>query len=92
MRGLVRVGAAGSVAGAGEREGEHEAPSGDDAGSEGETRQHRDFPGAEPDGVYLRLNLFFQRRLLDDVTDALLAIKDEMPEGILAVVGAPLEI
>lgn len=37
-------------------------------------------------------DLFFQRRLLDDVTDALLALKDEMPEGILAVVGAPLEI
>ena len=37
-------------------------------------------------------DLFFQRRLLDDVTDALLALKDERPEGILAVVGAPLEI
>lgn len=37
-------------------------------------------------------DLFFQRLLLDDVTDALLALKDEMPEGILAVVGAPLEI
>lgn len=37
-------------------------------------------------------DLFFQRRLLDDVTDALLVLKDEMPEGILAVVGAPLEI
>lgn len=37
-------------------------------------------------------DLFFQRRLLDDVTDALLALKAEMPEGILAVVGAPLEI
>lgn len=37
-------------------------------------------------------DLFFQRRLLDDVTDALLTLKDEMPEGILAVVGAPLEI
>lgn len=37
-------------------------------------------------------DLFFQRQLLDDVTDALLALKDEMPEGILAVVGAPLEI
>lgn len=37
-------------------------------------------------------DLFFQRRLLDDVTDALLALKNEMPEGILAVVGAPLEI
>lgn len=37
-------------------------------------------------------DLFFQRRLLDDVTDALLALKDEMSEGILAVVGAPLEI
>lgn len=37
-------------------------------------------------------DLFFQRRLLDDVTDALLALKDKMPEGILAVVGAPLEI
>lgn len=37
-------------------------------------------------------DLFFQRRLLDDVMDALLALKDEMPEGILAVVGAPLEI
>lgn len=37
-------------------------------------------------------DLFFQRRLLDDVTDALLALKDEMPAGILAVVGAPLEI
>ena len=37
-------------------------------------------------------DLFFQRRLLDNVTDALLALKDEMPEGILAVVGAPLEI
>lgn len=37
-------------------------------------------------------DLFFQRRLLDDVTDALLALKDEMPDGILAVVGAPLEI
>lgn len=37
-------------------------------------------------------DLFFQRRLLDDVTDALLALKDEMPEGILAVVGVPLEI
>lgn len=37
-------------------------------------------------------DLFFQRRLLDDVTDALLALRDEMPEGILAVVGAPLEI
>ena len=37
-------------------------------------------------------DLFFQRRLLDDVTDALLALKDEMPEGLLAVVGAPLEI
>ena len=28
-------------------------------------------------------DLFFQRRLLDDVTDALLALKEEMPEGIL---------
>ena len=37
-------------------------------------------------------DLFFQRLLLDDVTDALIALKDEMPEGILAVVGAPLEI
>jgi len=37
-------------------------------------------------------DLFFQRRLLDDVTDALIALKDEMPEGILAVVGASLEI
>lgn len=37
-------------------------------------------------------DLFFQRRLLDDVTDALLALKDEMPEKIIAVVGAPLEI
>lgn len=37
-------------------------------------------------------DLFFQRRLLDDVTDALLTLKDEMPEGIIAVVGAPLEI
>lgn len=37
-------------------------------------------------------DLFFQRRLLDDVTDALLALRNEMPEGILAVVGAPLEI
>ena len=37
-------------------------------------------------------DLFFQRRLLDDVTDALLALKEEMPEGILAVVGAPLGI
>lgn len=37
-------------------------------------------------------DLFFQRRLLDDVTDALLTLKNEMPEGILAVVGAPLEI
>lgn len=37
-------------------------------------------------------DLFFQRRLLDDVTDALLTLKDEMPEGILAVGGAPLEI
>ena len=37
-------------------------------------------------------DLFFQRRLLEDVTDALLTLKDEMPEGILAVVGAPLEI
>lgn len=37
-------------------------------------------------------DLFFQRRLLDDVTDALLTLKDEMPEKIIAVVGAPLEI
>lgn len=37
-------------------------------------------------------DLFFQRRLLDDVTDALLTLKNEMPERILAVVGAPLEI
>lgn len=37
-------------------------------------------------------DLFFQRRLLDDVTDALIALKDEMPEKIIAVVGAPLEI
>ena len=37
-------------------------------------------------------DLFFQRRLLDDVTAALLTLKDEMPEEILAVVGAPLEI
>ena len=37
-------------------------------------------------------DLFFQRRLLDDVTDALIALKDEMPEEIIAVVGAPLEI
>lgn len=37
-------------------------------------------------------DLFFQRRLLDDVTDALLTLKDEMPEEIFAVVGAPLEI
>lgn len=37
-------------------------------------------------------DLFFQRRLLDDVTDALLTLKDEMPEEIIAVVGAPLEI
>lgn len=37
-------------------------------------------------------DLFFQRRLLDDVTDALIALKDEMPEEIIAVVGAPLEM
>ena len=37
-------------------------------------------------------DLFFQRRLLDDVTDALLTLKDEMPEEIIVVVGAPLEI
>ena len=37
-------------------------------------------------------DLFFQRRLLDDVTEALLTLKDEMPEEIIAVVGAPLEI
>lgn len=37
-------------------------------------------------------DLFFQRRLLDDVTAALLTLKDEMPEEIIAVVGAPLEI
>lgn len=37
-------------------------------------------------------DLFFQRRLLDDVMDALLTLKDEMPEEIIAVVGAPLEI
>ena len=37
-------------------------------------------------------DLFFQRRLLDDVTDALLTLKDEMPEEIIALVGAPLEI
>ena len=37
-------------------------------------------------------DLFFQRRLLDDVTDALLTLKDEMPEKIIAVVGAPLEL
>lgn len=37
-------------------------------------------------------DLFFQRRLLDDVTDALLTLKDEMPKEIIAVVGAPLEI
>jgi len=37
-------------------------------------------------------DLFFQRRLLDGVTDALLALKDEKPEGIRAGVGAPLEI
>ena len=37
-------------------------------------------------------DLFFQRRLLDDVTDALLTLKDEMPEEIIAVVGAPLEM
>ena len=37
-------------------------------------------------------DLFFQRRLLDDVTDALLTLKDEMPEEIIAVVGAPMEI
>lgn len=37
-------------------------------------------------------DLFFQRRLLDDVTDALLTLKDEMPEEIIAVIGAPLEI
>lgn len=37
-------------------------------------------------------DLFFQRRLLDDVTDALLILKDEMPEEIIAVVGASLEI
>ena len=37
-------------------------------------------------------DLFFQRRLLDDVTDALLTLKDEMPEEIIAIVGAPLEI
>ena len=37
-------------------------------------------------------DLFFQRRLLDDVTDALLTLKDEMPAEIIAVVGAPLEI
>ncbi len=37
-------------------------------------------------------DLFFQRLLLDDVTDALLTLKDEMPEKIIAVVGAPLEI
>lgn len=37
-------------------------------------------------------DLFFQRRLLDDVTDVLLTLKDEMPEKIIAVVGAPLEI
>ena len=37
-------------------------------------------------------DLFFQRRLLDDVTDALLTLKDEMPEKVIAVVGAPLEI
>lgn len=37
-------------------------------------------------------DLFFQRLLLDDVTDALLTLKDEMSEEIIAVVGAPLEI
>ena len=37
-------------------------------------------------------DLFFQRRLLDDVAEALLTLKDEMPEEIIAVVGAPLEI
>ena len=37
-------------------------------------------------------DLFFQRRLLDDVADALHTMAAEMPEGLIAVVGAPLEI
>lgn len=37
-------------------------------------------------------DLFFQRRLLDDVTDGLKTLCREMPEGLVAVVGAPLEV
>lgn len=37
-------------------------------------------------------DLFFQRRLLDDVIDGLKTLCREMPEGLTAVVGAPLEV
>lgn len=37
-------------------------------------------------------DLFFQRSLLDAAKAALVRLADEMPEGLTAVVGAPLEI
>ena len=37
-------------------------------------------------------DLFFQRRLLDDVTDGLHTLAEQMPSGMIAVVGAPMAI
>ena len=37
-------------------------------------------------------DLFFQQTLLDDVKRALCTLRDEMPEGMAAVVGAPLRV
>ena len=37
-------------------------------------------------------DLFFQRRLIDDAADAAYTIMQEMPKGMIAVFGAPLEI
>ena len=86
MRGLVRVGAAGPALALGnvkENMKRHLAM----------MREAKEkhvsivtFPELSLTG-YTCGDLFFQRRLLDDVTDALLALKDEMPEEILAVVG-----
>lgn len=35
-------------------------------------------------------DLFFQQTLLDDAVKGLLRLRDEMPEGVVAVVGAPM--
>lgn len=37
-------------------------------------------------------DLFFQRRLLDDAKEGLKTLAENMPEGLIAVVGAPMEI